>query len=101
FISLCIRSPPISTLFPYTTLFRSIEPNDPIIHFALAELLYFDGQYLRASSEYETVLETGEYQINNINLFSRLAICSLQSGNYGDAIRMFDEINEDEMDSEI
>ena len=35
-----------------------IEPNDPIIHFALAELLYFDGQYLRASSEYETVLET-------------------------------------------
>lgn len=78
-----------------------IEPNDPIIHFALGELLYFDGQYLRASSEYETVLETGEYQINNINLFSRLAICSLQSGNYGDAIKMFDEINEDEMDSEI
>ncbi|MCY1038509.1 tetratricopeptide repeat protein [Staphylococcus nepalensis] len=78
-----------------------IEPNDPIIHFALAELLYFDGQYLRASSEYETVLETGEYQINNINLFSRLADCSLQSGNYGDAIKMFDEINEDEMDSEI
>lgn len=78
-----------------------IEPNDPIIHFALAELLYFDGQYLRASSEYETVLETGEYQINNINLFSRLADCGLQSGNYGDAIKMFDEINEDEMDSEI
>ncbi|MBO1237745.1 tetratricopeptide repeat protein [Staphylococcus nepalensis] len=78
-----------------------IEPNDPIIHFALAELLYFDGQYLRASSEYETVLETGEYQINNINLFSRLADCSLQSGNYGDAIKMFDEINEDETDSEI
>lgn len=78
-----------------------IEPNDPIIHFALAELLYFDGQYLRASSEYETVLETGEYQINNVNLFSRLADCSLQSGNYSDAITMFNEISEDEMDSEI
>lgn len=78
-----------------------IEPNDPIIHFALAELLYFDGQYLRASSEYETVLETGEYQINNVNLFSRLADCSLQSGNYSDAISMFNEISEDEMDSEI
>lgn len=77
-----------------------IEPNDPIIHFALAELLYFDGQYLRASSEYETVLETGEYQVNNVNLFSRLADCSLQSGNYSDAIMMFDEISEDEMDSE-
>ena len=78
-----------------------IEPNDPIIHFALAELLYFDGQSLRASSEYETVLETGEYQINNVNLFSRLADCSLQSGNYSDAITMFNEISEDEMDSEI
>lgn len=24
-----------------------LQPNDPVIHFALAELLYFDGQYLR------------------------------------------------------
>ena len=64
-----------------------LEPNDPIIHFALAELLYFDGQYLRAASEYETVLETGEYEVNTINLFARLADCSLQSGNYSDAIK--------------
>ncbi|MCG7339663.1 tetratricopeptide repeat protein [Staphylococcus sp. ACRSN] len=77
-----------------------IEPNDPIIHFALAELLYFDGQYLRATTEYETVLETGEYEVNTINLFARLADCSLQSGNYSDAIKMFDEMNEDEMNSE-
>ena len=26
-----------------------LEPNDPIIHFALAEMLYYDGQYLRAT----------------------------------------------------
>src|SRR5699024_5851203 len=78
-----------------------IEPNDPIIHFAFAELLYFDGQSIRASSEYETVLETGEYQINNVTLFSRIADCSLQSGSYSDASTMFNEISEDEMDSEI
>ena len=77
-----------------------LEPNDPIIHFALAEMLYYDGQYLRATSEYETVLETGEYQVNGVNLFSRMADCSLQSGNYSDAIRLYDEINEDEMTSE-
>ncbi len=77
-----------------------LEPNDPILHFALAELLYFDGQYLRASTEYETVLETGEYEVNGINLFSRQADCSLQSGNYSDAIRLYDEINETEMNSE-
>ncbi|WP_216072595.1 hypothetical protein, partial [Acinetobacter baumannii] len=63
-------------------------------------MLYYDGQYLRATSEYETVLETGEYQVNGVNLFSRMADCSLQSGNYSDAIRLYDEINEDEMTSE-
>ena len=32
--------------------------------------------------------------------FSRMADCSLQSGNYSDAISLFDEINEEEMNSE-
>ncbi len=74
-----------------------IQPNDPIIHFALAELLYFDGQYLRASREYDTVLESGEYEVNGVNLFSRLADSSLQSGNYQDALKWYVEINEQEM----
>ena len=73
----------------------------PVIHFALAEMLYYDGQYLRATSEYKTVLETGEYQVNGVNLFSRMANCGLQSGNYSDAIRLYDEINRDEMTSKI
>ena len=50
--------------------------------------------------EYETVLETGEYEVNGVNIFSRMADCSLQSGNYSDAISLFDEINEEEMNSE-
>ena len=79
---------------------RELEPNDPIIHFALAEMLYFDGQYLRATREYEVVLGTGEYEVNGINLFARMADCALQSGNYSDAINLYDEIDEDEMTSE-
>lgn len=79
---------------------RELEPNDPIIHFALAEMLYFDGQYLRATREYEVVLDTGEYEVNGINLFARMTDCALQSGNYSDAINLYDEINEDEMTSE-
>lgn len=79
---------------------RELEPNDPIIHFALAEMLYFDGQYLRATREYEVVLDTGEYEVNGINLFAHMADCALQSGNYSDAINLYDEINEDEMTSE-
>lgn len=77
-----------------------LEPSDPIIHFALAELLYYDGQYIRASREYDTVLETGEHEINGVNLFSRLADSSLQSGNYSDALSWFDELSEEEMTSE-
>ena len=50
--------------------------------------------------EYEVVLDTGEYEINGINLFSRMADCALQSGNYSDAIQLFDEISEDEMISD-
>ncbi len=46
-----------------------LEPNDPIIHFALAEMLYYDGQYYVLPTEYETVLETGEYQVNGVNFF--------------------------------
>ena len=36
-------------------------------------MLYFDGQYLRATREYEVVLDTGEYEVNGINLFARMA----------------------------
>ncbi|HCT0492300.1 TPA: hypothetical protein K8029_000315 [Staphylococcus pseudintermedius] len=77
-----------------------LQPADPIVHFALAELLYYDGQYLRASREYDTVLESGEYEINGVNLFSRIADNSLQSGNYTDALRWFDEINDNELTSD-
>ncbi|EHL7205336.1 hypothetical protein KEI86_000356 [Staphylococcus pseudintermedius] len=77
-----------------------LQPADPIVHFALAELLYYDGQYLRASREYDTVLESGEYEINGVNLFSRIAGSSLQSGNYTDALRWFDEINDNELTSD-
>ncbi|EKS1588397.1 hypothetical protein QBC03_000639 [Staphylococcus pseudintermedius] len=77
-----------------------LQPADPIVHFALAELLYYDGQYLRASREYDTVLESGEYEISGVNLFSRIADSSLQSGNYTDALRWFDEINDNELTSD-
>lgn len=79
---------------------KQMDLSDPIIHFALAEILYYDGQYLRATHEYEIVLDTGEYEVNGVNLFSRIADCSLQSGNYTDAVEFFDEISEEEMTSE-
>src|SRR3712207_7803084 len=37
-----IRRPPRSTLFPYTTLFRSREPNSPVI------MALFNAEYLGA-----------------------------------------------------
>ncbi|KIX91511.1 hypothetical protein TP70_01610 [Staphylococcus microti] len=77
-----------------------MQPSDPVLHFALAELFYYDGQYLRASRAYDTVLEAGEHIVNGVNIFSRLADSSLQSGNYSDALQWFEEIHEQEMTSE-
>ncbi|MCS4485455.1 tetratricopeptide repeat protein [Staphylococcus americanisciuri] len=77
-----------------------MQPADPVLYFALGELYYFDGQYLRASRAYDTVLETGEHLFNGVNLFSRLADSSLQSGNYSDALQWFEEIHEQDMTSE-
>src|SRR5256885_7267397 len=51
-----IRRPPRSTLFPYTTLFRSFAPDGPgpvVLEFAegpkrLKAFLHFDGELVRA-----------------------------------------------------
>ena len=79
---------------------RELEPNDPIIHFALAEMLYFDGQYLRATREYEVVLDTGEYEVNGINLFARMAKFAIQRSNYNNTIKLYNENNKKEITSE-
>src|SRR5256885_16879716 len=50
-----IRRPPRSTLFPYTTLFRSRYAEEAGARYGLASALARAREYSRASSEIETV----------------------------------------------
>src|SRR5690349_23084961 len=54
FFFIKIRRPPRSTLFPYTTLFRSINPDSAYIVSARWDLWSFDSQNLKWRSEEHT-----------------------------------------------
>ncbi|TDM13219.1 tetratricopeptide repeat protein [Macrococcus lamae] len=79
---------------------EELAPDDLIITFALAELFYFDAQYLQAARRYETLLNSGEQVINHVNVNSRLADAMLQSGDYEQAEIYFNTLEEQEMTSD-
>lgn len=73
--------------------------DDIVVQFALAELLYFDGQYLEAAQRYHTILNQSD-TMNGINIYSRLADCMLQSGNYEESLSYFNTIDDELMTSD-
>ncbi|KAA1040189.1 tetratricopeptide repeat protein [Macrococcus equipercicus] len=79
---------------------EELAPDDLIITFALAELFYFDGEYLQAARRYEMLLAGGETYINHININSRLADTMLQSGNYEGAEQYYSMLDDKEMTSD-
>src|SRR5260370_41247370 len=50
FFFLMIRRPPRSTLFPYTTLFRSEPEDDAVIHKAVQDMYLLDAENRRLSN---------------------------------------------------
>ncbi len=79
---------------------EEMAPDELIITFALAELFYYDGEYLQAARRYETLLNHGESVINQVNINSRLADAMLQSGNYEEAEQYYSKLEEKEMTSD-
>lgn len=79
---------------------KEIEPDDLIITFALAEMYYFDGQYLKAITNYESIAQTGEDIINGIAIYARMGDASLQSGAYEEAIQYYENVSDMDMTSE-
>ncbi|MCE4957066.1 tetratricopeptide repeat protein [Macrococcoides caseolyticum] len=75
----------------------TLSSEDPIISFALAELYYFDGQYLPAARSYEYLINNGIDRVNNVFIQSRIADCVLQSGDYEEAVEHFEKIDEKEL----
>lgn len=75
----------------------AMSSEDPIISFALAELYYFDGQYLPAVRSYEYLINNGIDRVNNVNIQSRIADCVLQSGDYEEAVEYYEKIDDKDM----
>src|SRR2546430_4464520 len=72
FFFLMIRRPPRSTLFPYTTLFRSVRADDDI-HLPGGELLDDPARLFRASEARRSEEHTSELQSQS-NLVCRLLL---------------------------
>lgn len=79
---------------------EELAPDDLIVSFALAELLYFDGEYLQAARRYEQLLQAGEPVINQVSMTSRLADCMLQAGSYEEAEEYYQQLDTREMTSD-
>src|SRR5438445_5665521 len=62
FFFLMIRRPPRSTLFPYTTLFRSASLK-PIFSFGRLQLLSSPGLELERSEEHTSELQSRQYLV--------------------------------------
>lgn len=78
----------------------TMSSEDPIISFALAELYYFDGQYLPAARSYEYLINNGIDRVNNVDIQSRIADCVLQSGDYEEAVEYYEKIDDKDMTSD-
>src|SRR5437870_9552074 len=68
-----IRRPPRSTLFPYTTLFRSLIPPDSFPHTTAGGATYDSGEYERALDK---VLERSEEHTSELQSRGHL-VCRL------------------------
>src|SRR5260370_41323030 len=69
FFFLMIRRPPRSTLFPYTTLFRSVRFASSVVEIILPKASYVDSVVVRSRSEEHT----SELQ-SHLNLVCRLLL---------------------------
>lgn len=69
---------------------KEILPNEPIIHFALAELYLSIGSYQKSLSYYKAVLPHAE-QMGNVNINQRIAASLTEIGEFEDALFYYDK----------
>lgn len=74
------------------------EPNEPIIDFALGELLFSTGSYINAITYYEKILPITN-EIANVPINDRLAEAYAASGEYEVALSIFQDINSENPDT--
>lgn len=74
------------------------EPNEPIIDFALGELLFSTGSYLHAITYYEKILPV-THEIANVSINDRLAEAYAATGEYERALSIFQSIESEDPDT--
>ncbi len=77
---------------------KQYEPNEPIIDFALGELLFSTGSYRHAITYYEKILPVTN-EIANVSINDRLAEAYAASGEYERALSIFQEIDSEDPDT--
>lgn len=70
---------------------KEILPEEPIISFALAELLFTMGKHAQAIRHYETLLENGEEEIAGVQLLGRLGSAYSSLGDWENAVEYLEE----------
>nr|WP_100011187.1 tetratricopeptide repeat protein [Lentibacillus sediminis] len=79
-------------------LAKQQEPNEPIIDFALGELLFSIGEYLRAITYYERLLGKTQ-EVANISIHDRLAEAHAASGQYEEALEFYQQTESENPDT--
>ncbi|KIL44194.1 tetratricopeptide repeat protein [Jeotgalibacillus soli] len=70
-------------------------PNEPVIHFALAELYNEQGRFLEAIRHYNEVVKSGTEEIVGVQLSQRLGECYSAGGAFEDALPYYEKALKD------
>lgn len=77
------------------TTARELDPDEPVIIFALGELQFDWGHFAQAAAAYLELLDGGETNIAGVNVRLRYAESLAQTGRFEDAISVYQEVGED------
>lgn len=76
---------------------KQLEPNEPVIDFALGELLFSAGDYKKAIIHYQHVLPTTE--MASISIYERLGEAYAELGEYEQSLPFYQEIDSKSSDT--
>ncbi|WP_106497412.1 tetratricopeptide repeat protein [Lentibacillus sp. Marseille-P4043] len=77
---------------------KQLNPTEPIIDFALGELLFSTGEYKKAITHYEKVIEVTS-EIANVPIHTRLAECYAGIGEYEEALAIYQDVDNEDSDT--
>ncbi|TFJ93819.1 tetratricopeptide repeat protein [Lentibacillus salicampi] len=77
---------------------KHYEPNEPIIDFALGELLFSNSDYREAITYYEKILPVAK-EVANVSINDRLAEAYAASGEYEKALETYQDIDSEDPDT--